>query len=215
MMSTEICKYYEDDQFLIVEKPAGLIVHATLDKTRPNLYDNLKSKYSELYLIHRLDKDTSGLILFSKKSEINQELQALLESREISKKYLCVVHGRWNESVGQLQDFLKKEKKKINSKWQEVMVKVDKGGQKAILDFKTQMTNNKYSLMEMTLVTGRMHQIRAQSMIQGHSIVGDVIYGFNDFAPRLMLHSHQLDFHFQGKRILVESPIPEIFKQYF
>lgn len=60
-MTKEIIKYYEDDQLLIVEKPAGLIVHATLDRSRPNLYDLLKQNYQELYLIHRLDKDTSGL----------------------------------------------------------------------------------------------------------------------------------------------------------
>lgn len=214
-MTREIIKYYEDDQLLIVEKPEGLIVHATLDRSRPNLYDLLKQNYPELYLIHRLDKDTSGLILFSKKSEINQELQNLLESREIKKTYLCVVHGMWASPEGQLQDFLKKEKKKIKSKWQEVMVKVDKGGQKAILNFKVQKSNQHFSLMEMTLVTGRMHQIRVQSQIQGHSIVGDSLYGLEDQSSRMMLHSYQLEFHFQGKRISVLSPMPEEFKQYF
>jgi 23S rRNA pseudouridine1911/1915/1917 synthase len=214
-MTKEIVKYYEDDQLLIVEKPAGLVVHATLDRSRPNLYDLLKQNYPELYLIHRLDKDTSGLILFSKKADINQELQNLLESREIKKTYLCVVHGEWVTLDGQLQDFLKKEKKKIDLKWQEVMVKVDKGGQKAILNFQVQKSNQHYSLMEMTLVTGRMHQIRVQSQLQGHSIVGDKLYGVKDQASRMMLHSHQLDFSFQDKKISVLSSMPEEFKQYF
>lgn len=214
-MSQEIIKHYEDDQLLIVEKPEGLIVHASVDKSRSNLYDLLKINYPELYLIHRLDKDTSGLILFSKKSDINQELQLLLESRKINKTYLCVVHGEWSESEGQLQDFISKEKKKINLKWQEVMVKVARGGQKAILDFKKIKSNSFYSLLEMKLITGRMHQIRVQSQIQGHSILGDVLYGKQDNIPRLMLHSHKLDFTFEGHHISVESPMPEIFKQYF
>lgn len=202
---------FEDSNFLIVNKPAGLIVHATVDKSRENLFDILRETYPELSILHRLDKDTSGAMLFSKKPEINKDIQAIFDERSIQKTYLALVHGEWAEDKGVMEDFLKKEKIKNKEK----MVKVLKGGQKAITYFEKISTKNNVTLMRFTLETGRMHQIRVQSALRGHPLLGDTFYGKADGAQRLFLHSHYLEFQFEGQSIAVTAEAPLEFKQYF
>lgn len=202
---------FEDSNFLIVNKPAGLIVHATVDKSRENLFDILKETYPELSILHRLDKDTSGAMLFSKNPEINKDIQAIFDERSIQKTYLALVHGEWKEEKGVMEDFLKKEKIKNKEK----MVKVLKGGQKAITYFEKITFKNNVTQMRFTLETGRMHQIRVQSALRQHPLLGDNFYGKPDSAERLFLHSHYLEFDYQGKKISVTAEVPEEFKRYF
>ncbi len=202
---------YEDSDFLIVNKPSGLIVHATVDKSRENLYDLLKKDHPELAILHRLDKDTSGAMLFSKNPEINKDIQTIFDERTIEKTYIALVHGEWEGEKGTMEDFLKKEKVKNKEK----MVKVLKGGQKAITYFEKKDYKNGVSLMSFTLETGRMHQIRVQSALRNHPLLGDTFYGKADKAERLFLHSHHLEFQFQGRLISVTAPLPALFKQYF
>lgn len=208
---SNIVTLYENDDFLVVDKPSGLVVHATLDKDRENLYDLLKEKYSDLSLIHRLDKDTSGAILFSKKKSANNEIQKIFDERLIKKSYIAIVHGEWKDPEGKLEDFIKKEK----IKGLELMVKVSKGGQKAITYFEVVEIKNNFSLIKFTLETGRMHQIRVQSALRNHPLLGDGLYGKKDRAERLYLHSHILEFVYKNQLIKVESRIPDAFKQYF
>lgn len=202
---------FEDENFLIVNKPSGLVVHATVDKARENLYDILKKSHPDLAILHRLDKDTSGAMLFSKNPEINKDAQALFDERIIQKTYIALVHGEWEGEKGVMEDFLKKEKIKNKEK----MVKVLKGGQKAITYFEKKSYKNGVSLMSFTLETGRMHQIRVQSALRNHPLLGDTFYGKPDKALRLFLHSHHLSFEFQGKKISVVAELPKEFKQYF
>lgn len=210
-ISSMIQVLYEDSDFLIVNKPSGLIVHATVDKSRENLYDILKKDHPELAILHRLDKDTSGAMLFSKNPEINKDIQAIFDERTIEKTYIALVHGEWEGEKGMMEDFLKKEKVKNKEK----MVKVLKGGQKAITYFEKREYKNGVSLMSFTLETGRMHQIRVQSALRNHPLMGDAFYGKPDKAERLFLHSHHLEFQFQGRLISVTAPLPEEFKRYF
>lgn len=207
---------YEDDNFLIVNKRAGEVVHATLDKSRDNLYDRLKNcgKYQYLGLHHRLDKDTSGAILFTKNELVNSFIQNAFENHTIVKKYWAITHGEWKSSIDELiTDFLKKEKNKNKI---ELMVKVTKGGQKAISIINTLKTSNSLTLIEFTLKTGRMHQIRVQSALRDHPIIGDAFYGNKELdkmyhPERLFLHSKEISFEYMGKKISAIAPIDENF----
>jgi len=200
---------YEDENFLIVNKPAGLIVHATLDKKRENLFDILKSKYPELFLLHRLDKDTSGAILFTKNESVNKFVEEGFRTHSIQKVYQTIVSGEWNYQ-GELSSFLKKVK---NTRGIEVMEIVTKGGVKALSLVKTMKSNKHYSLMEFELKTGRMHQIRIQCKGNGHPIVGDPIYD-GEKSSRLFLHSAKLSFIYQGKEISVQAPLDNLFTEF-
>ena len=150
-------------------------------------------------------------MLFSKNPEINKDIQTIFDERTIEKTYIALVHGEWEGEKGTMEDFLKKEKVKNKEK----MVKVLKGGQKAITYFEKKDYKNGVSLMSFTLETGRMHQIRVQSALRNHPLLGDTFYGKADTAERLFLHSHHLEFQFQGRLISVTAPLPALFKQYF
>lgn len=207
---------YEDDNFLIVNKSPGDIVHATLDKSRDNLYDRLKQsgKYDYLGLHHRLDKDTSGAILFTKNEAVNGFVQNAFENHTILKKYWAITHGEWISLPNEvITDYLKKEKDKNKI---ELMIKVTKGGQKAISLVNTLKKSKTHSLIEFTLKTGRMHQIRVQSALRNHPIIGDTFYGKSEldkkFNPqRLFLHSHEIAFEYLGKKISAIAPIDNKF----
>lgn len=201
---------YEDENFLIANKPPGLVVHATLDKKRENLYDVLKSQTQNenLQILNRIDKDTSGIVLFSKRTSGNQEIQNLIETHQFVKKYYAIVLGDWCID-SKFECFLKKVKDK-NKK--EIMIDVSKGGVKSISLIKTLKSNAQYSLMEFTLITGRMHQIRVHAKMNLHPIAGDALYGDIEFNKkqkyqRMYLHSHFLAFEYEGKKIEVEAPL--------
>lgn len=200
---------YEDENFLIVNKPAGLVVHATLDKSRENLFDLLKAKYPELYLLHRLDKDTSGAILFTKNESVNKFVEAGFRSHTIKKIYQVIVKGQWNFQ-GELSCFLRKVK---NKRGLETMEIVTKGGDKAISLVKTIKSNPNYSLLEFELKTGRMHQIRIQCKGNGHAIVGDNLYDGEE-NKRMFLHSTELSFLHDGKLIKAIAPLDNHFSEF-
>ncbi len=207
-MSVEIVSLHPD--FVVVSKPQGLVVHASLDKNRENLFDLLKVKFPtrEVSLLHRLDKDTSGLILFSLNSDKNKVFQKLLEERKIQKTYVAKVKGitEWHEEI-LLKDYLKKEKIKGIEK----MSVVQKGGDVALAYAKTLAPH----IVQVTLETGRMHQIRVQLASRGHPIIGDSLYGADH--GKLHLHSSFLSFDFEGNwcplRYIVRSK-ERIFRNY-
>jgi 23S rRNA pseudouridine2457 synthase len=201
---------FENDYYLIVNKPSGLPIHSTLDKTRVNLFDSLRKKYgNELFLIHRLDADTSGVVLFSKKAEANKILDSLFKTREIKKTYFALVVGELIPTKGTMEDFL--ERKKINGI--EKMIKVSKGGEKAITDFEVIEKKGLFSLVKLSIQTGRMHQIRAQLSLRGAPIFSDKFYGREIKHERLRLHSFSLSFidPFSQEKINVTAPLPDNF----
>ena len=201
---------FENDYYLIVNKPAGIPIHATLDKSRDNLFDSLRKKYgNDLFLIHRLDVDTSGVVLFSKKPEANKILDALFKTRDIEKTYHALVVGEAKEAQGVMEDFL--ERKKVNGI--EKMIKVHKGGEKAITEFELVEKKGHYSLLKLIIKTGRMHQIRAQLSLRGTPIFSDKFYGKEIKHERLRLHSSSLSFidPFSQQKIHVLAPLPDNF----
>lgn len=202
---------FENDDFCVVNKKKGLITHATLDKSRENLFDLLKDHYlkvnKEVFLLHRLDKETSGLILFSLNADKNKSLQELIEEKSLQKIYVAKVNGdpNWAEEI-LLKDYVKK----VTVKGIERQSIVFKGGDVALSMARSLAT----SIVEVTLKTGRMHQIRIQLSSRGFPIVGDSLYGGSiEKVKGMCLHSAYLSFSFEGKLYEFLSP-PEFYKGY-
>ncbi len=193
---------YEDDDMLIVNKPKGLLVHP--DKSE---YKNTLSSQVSVYLkeystrtfkpapAHRLDKNTSGLVIFAKTYQALKRLNEDIRNRKIQKKYLCVVHGHIYEAA-KIRGWLIKDEDKNKSR----LVKDDCCGGKYSETSYTPLANyvdernNEYSLLEVDLHTGRSHQIRVMLSSINHPIVGDVKYGarFNKQVSGQLLHAYKL-----------------------
>ncbi|PJZ47792.1 RluA family pseudouridine synthase [Leptospira saintgironsiae] len=210
-----IHKWYEKGFLLAVEKPAGIPVHATFDPNRPNLEDLVRQqeKEPELRLLHRLDRDTSGILLFCKEPSKNKEADSILAVSE--KTYLAVSVGIPTEKEFRVECFLKDGKGKVSS--------VRSGGKKAITDF-TVLSYSKeknISLIAAKLVTGRRHQIRFHLSSIGTPILGDEIYTDTSIKSlvskpkRFLLHSYLLKFRNEFEEdIKIVSELPADFQPY-
>jgi RluA family pseudouridine synthase len=208
---------YQNSDFIVVNKPAGLITHAVVDKSRENLFDIIKEKFKGQYvgLLHRLDKDTSGALLLSLNPDVNLQLQQMLEGREIKKTYTAIVCGPWTPKTFTLEDFLKKERIKGIDK----MVKVNAGGQKTITFINETTSLKDSTILSMTLETGRMHQLRVQTALRRHPVMGDEIYGDTGFdkkhqIQRLYLHASTLELAWKNENLKIEAPLPNEFTQW-
>ncbi|EMK02262.1 RluA family pseudouridine synthase [Leptospira sp. WS58.C1] len=210
-----IRKWYEKGFLLAVEKPAGIPVHATFDPNRPNLEDLVRQqeKEPELRLLHRLDKDTSGILLFCKEPSKNKEADSILADSE--KTYLAICAGIPKEKEFRVECFLKDGKGKVSS--------VRSGGKKAITDF-TLLSYSKeknISLVAAKLVTGRRHQIRFHLSSIGTPILGDETYcdsSSKSLVPkpkRFLLHSYLLKFKNEfNEEVKLISELPSDFQPY-
>jgi 23S rRNA pseudouridine955/2504/2580 synthase len=202
---------YEDDALLVVDKPSGVAVHGgsgvsfgvieSLRAARP------QAKFLEL--AHRLDRDTSGLLILCKKRSALVELHRMLRAGEVGKVYLAVVKGVAKKSL-ELRESLHKYVTAAGER----RVAVQADGVKAFTKTRTLKDDGEFSLLEVELLTGRTHQIRVHLAHAGHPIVGDDKYG--DFAlnrelkQRLLLHAARLAFRHPvtGESMKLESPLP-------
>jgi 23S rRNA pseudouridine955/2504/2580 synthase len=202
---------YEDDALLVVDKPSGVAVHGgsgvsfgvieSLRAARP------QAKFLEL--AHRLDRDTSGLLILCKKRSALVELHRMLREGEVGKVYLAVVKG-----VAKKRLELRESLHKYVTASGERRVSVHEDGQSAITRTKLMKAKGEFSLLEVQLLTGRTHQIRVHLAHAGHPIVGDDKYG--DFAlnrelkQRLLLHAARLSLRhpLSGEALKLESPLP-------
>jgi 23S rRNA pseudouridine1911/1915/1917 synthase len=183
-----------DDAIVVVDKPAGLLsmgsgrekqrtVHRILNE---HLKTRTRSPRQQAFIVHRLDRETSGLMVFARSESAQAALQRNWKS--VTKKYLAVVKGVPRNAHGTLTDHLVERKSFL-------VHRVDNGGQLAITHYRVLRTVGDKSLLELTLETGRKHQIRVQLATLGHPIVGDRRYGASDRTEaRLALHSCQLTF---------------------
>ena len=183
-----------DDAVIVVDKPAGLLsmgsarekeltAHRILNEHLKSL---TKSPEQQAFIVHRLDRETSGLMLFARSERIRAELQRNWKS--ITKKYLAVVEGTPSRTEGTLKDRL------LEDKSLRVRV-VEQGGELAITHYRVLKRRGNRSLLELELETGRKNQIRVQLAALGHPIIGDRKYGAKtDLARRLALHSCELSF---------------------
>jgi 23S rRNA pseudouridine1911/1915/1917 synthase len=206
-----------DDAVVVVDKPTGLLsMGSEREKERTAhrlLNEHLKtltrSRLQQAFIVHRLDRETSGLMIFAR----NQSTQAILQQnwKKVAKRYLAVVEGAPTNGQGTLKDHLVER----NS----FMVhRVDKGGELAITHYRVLRRHGDKSLLELTLETGRKNQLRVQLAARGHPIIGDRKYGAStDPARRLALHSCELKFRHpvSGASMEFHSGLPAQLKQLF
>ncbi len=205
---------YEDPQILAVAKPAGLPVHATHDDLRANLQGLLEKQVGrELVLFHRLDLDTTGVVLFGRDRSINKAMTDLFRDRKIQKTYWAVVEGRWPREAREIHTFIKKG---TGGRW--LNVPSGKGGDPAHSQFRCLESIGERSLLEVLPQTGRTHQIRLHCLSVDHVICGDRTYGKAD--PRgvpMALHARRLRFRHptSGAKLCIEAPLPDHWRDHW
>ncbi len=206
---------YEDRDILVIDKPSGLLTMGTNTEKSRTAYFALtdyvrkgcaKSR-NRIFIVHRLDKDTSGVLIFAKSEEAKFRLQS--QWSETKKKYLAVVHGRFEKRSGTITTYLaEKQGYGIYS------TSDSKNGKLASTRYNVIRETKRYSLLEIDLLTGRKHQIRVHIADSGHPVVGDRRYGKKDkTAQRMALHALSIAFRhpFSGKELFFETKMPEYF----
>lgn len=208
---------FEDDYFVVAEKPPGLPSQPTVDKKRSDFFTLLKKQLqaergADFYLAlhHRLDRDTSGVMIFAKNKEANLPLANLFKTHQIQKTYLCFTQPRKCPDTWETQNFLAEVR---DSKLKKIKMKsVNSGGQTAHTQFRLLEKFKKGLLIEARPLSGRMHQIRVHLSENHMGIFGDDLYPCLKIpqAPRLMLHAFSLDFihPFTREKLHIETPLP-------
>ncbi len=208
---------YEDDDILVVDKPAGLLtVGTSTNKTRTAFYfltdyvrkGNPKSR-KQIFTVHRLDQWTSGVLVFAKSEEIKDALQNRWQDTE--KRYIAVVHGKLTKKEGIISSYLAENKVfKVYS-----TTETEKG-KLAHTAYKVLKENERFSLLEINLMTGRKNQIRVHMADESHPVVGDRKYGKDkESYKRLALHSFSIAFKHPttGRWMTFKTKMPGFFHQ--
>ena len=202
---------YEDDDLLAVNKPPGLVVHPSFGNTSGTLMNGLLARAqswpagSTPALLGRLDKNTSGLILVTKRSAIYTALQRAMAANRIEKDYLAIVQGKPSPPRGTIDLALDRDP------WDRRRVTVtDRGGQPSVTKYERVAATATHAIVRCRLITGRTHQIRVHLAAKGWPIVGDATYGKAAGFPRQALHAWRLRFKHPrtGKEMSLEAPLP-------
>ena len=224
--SMELSVIHEDSHILVVDKPAGMVVHPAPGHMSGTLVNGLLS-YSSCFrekhwdpvragIVHRLDMDTSGLILVAKTLKSHAFLQKEFKQRRVKKKYLALVQGDEVPGSGVIELPVGRHPKK-----RKLMAVNEETGKYAKTGFRVKERFKTGALLEIRLYTGRTHQIRVHFYARGYPLYGDRVYQLRRhrkgpaIAPRQMLHSWRLSFRhpYSGIRFQFEAPMPEDFKQ--
>jgi len=211
---------YEDDDLLVINKPQGLVTHpsqGTPDGTLVNAImfhsDRLSSINGDIRpgIVHRLDKNTSGLLVVAKTDKAHLSLSKQIETKTAVRQYVALVDGNIKEDEGKIEQPIGR-----NPKDRKLMAVV-KDGRYALTYYKVLERFGKYTLVEYTLKTGRTHQIRVHSKFINHPVVGDVDYGGSNVFKLngQLLHAFRLSFDhpITGERLTFEAPLPDYFQQ--
>ena len=190
---------YEDEDLAVVVKPRGMVVHPAAGHPDGTLVNALLARLDSLGgiggelrpgIVHRLDKETSGLMLVAKNDRTQEALSRMLKDRKIEKHYRALAEGRFKEPEGEIDapiDRSKKDRKKMA---------VDPEGRPALTRWKVLEEGTACTLLDVHILTGRTHQIRVRMKSIGHPVCGDELYGFEKGVrvPCLMLHAYSLEF---------------------
>jgi 23S rRNA pseudouridine1911/1915/1917 synthase len=207
---------HEDNDILVINKPSGLLTMGTdSEKIRTAFFaltdyvrKGVAKSTKRIYIVHRLDKETSGLLIFAK----NEKAKLVLQSRweETEKKYLAIVHGRCEKPQDTITTYL------VENKAHNVYATLDsKKGRLAQTAYTVLKETKKFSLLELTLLTGRKHQIRVHLAGIGHPVVGDKKYGREDDTWKyLTLHAWSISFNhpFSGRELMFQTDPPGHFR---
>lgn len=218
---------YVAERFVVFDKPSGVLIHPQTKATPYSLIDELKSQFGmHANIAHRIDQETSGLVLCSRDRESERELKMMFQEREMKKKYLALVHGEFKDAMIVDAPLLRFQ---AESALVRMVVKVDESGKESQTSFKPlkYYPDKDMTLVECSPHTGRQHQIRVHLFHVKHPIVGDPIYGqtqsnigrFLDReltpqnrielsgASRLLLHANELEFVFNSQSYSIKSGI--------
>ena len=190
---------YEDGDLAVVVKPRGMVVHPAAGHSEGTLVNALLGNLDELSgiggekrpgIVHRLDKDTSGIMMVAKNDETQTELSRMLKDREIEKHYLALTEGIMKEKEGVIEEPIGRSKKNRKK------MAVDPEGRPAVTEWRVLAEGRNCSLLDVHILTGRTHQIRVHMRSIQHPVCGDPLYGFEKGAkvPCLMLHARSLCF---------------------
>lgn len=227
---------FEDKNFIIVDKPAGLVVHPGAGEHDETLSGWLVKQYPEIVklpwsdrerigIVHRLDKDTSGLIILAKNPNALEKLQTLFSEHKIEKKYLALVFGKLEKKEGEIVGLIGRDpharrrqiSKTIHFDFQAGHVRESKTYYKTLTEYR--FKKYELTLVEAKLDTGRMHQIRVHFKSIGHPLIGDQIYNIKHSRKvskelglsRQFLHAYKLEFinPFDNKKVELQSDLPD------
>lgn len=220
---------YEDKNLMILEKPAGKVVFAEKKTGSKTLIDLLLEKFPYLKkagkpprygTIHRLDKETSGILLVAKNEKTLAFFQKQFETRKVIKKYIALVSGILRENFGRIETLIgRSQRDHLKQKVYFPFEPKSEGKRKAITEYRVLKRFKRYTLVEVIPKTGRKHQIRVHFSYLGHPIVGDQIYGFkNQILPqrlkRHFLHASYLKIKLsEGKEVEFKSDLPKDLKE--
>ncbi|EMI9086111.1 MULTISPECIES: RluA family pseudouridine synthase [Bacillus] len=216
-MSLEI--YYEDEDVLVVNKPRGMVVHPAPGHTSGTLVNGLMHHCTDLSgingvmrpgIVHRIDKDTSGLLMVAKNDMAHESLVNQLVAKTVTRRYKAIVHGVIPHDKGTIDAPIGRDKKERQS------MTVDENGKNAVTHFQVLERFKDFTLVECRLETGRTHQIRVHMKYIGYPLAGDPKYGPKKTLDMngQALHAGILGFDHPrtGEYIQFEAPIPEVFE---
>lgn len=207
---------FEDSDVLIIDKSAGIVVNKAESVKSETVQDWVEKTYrifieNRAGIVHRIDKETSGILLVAKNSETFYELQKQFKERSIKKTYLALVHGKL-QGEGEIRAPV------ARLPWNTERFGIVPGGKEALTKYKVFKNYNDYTVVELYPETGRTHQIRVHLKYINHPIVGDYLYAGRKTSRddrktvgRVMLHAWKISFTHPktGKRISLEAPIPD------
>lgn len=217
---------YQDDDIAVINKPAGLVTHPAIGNTSGTLVNAMLNEWSEIGdmededhrhgIVHRLDKDTSGVMIIAKNMDALENLKAQFQARTVDKRYLAMLERTPNTPEGRIEAPIGRDPR------QRKRMSVQRDGKPAITEFTVLDTSFRdgATLVEFKLLTGRTHQIRVHAAFIGCPVIGDRVYGFrkqrsNKFK-RNFLHASELTFDHPrtGERVSFKAPLPEILEDF-
>ena len=208
---------YEDEDIIVINKPAGLLTIATEKEKEYTLYHFVmnyvknKDKHNKIFIIHRLDRETSGIVIFAKNQKTKNIFQNSWEKNILYRGYYAIVEGAVSKKEGTIKSYLTE-----NNSYMVYSTNNKNDGKLAITDYKVVKENDKYSLLEVNIKTGRKNQIRVHLKENGNVIVGDKKYG-SKINPinRMALHAYKLEFidPRNNKKLSFKTEMPTLFKK--
>ncbi len=205
---------YEDKNILVINKPAGLLTVSTSKEKEKTLfyetsaYVKKSNPKAKIFIINRLDKETSGIVMFAKNQSLKYKYQERWNELAIKRGYVALVHNYFNDKKGTIKSYLKETKTMLVYSTDD-----KKNGKLAITNYEVIKQNNKYALLNIEIKTGRKNQIRVHLNDINHPIVGDKKYGIKDNYKRLMLHANYLKIinPITNKEMEFECKVPKEF----
>lgn len=206
---------FEDEHIIVVNKPSGLLTIATDKEKERTLYHIVreylvsKDKNTKVFIVHRLDQATSGIVLFAKDEKTKNQIQENWNEYVSLREYVAVVHGKLKSPKATIKQKLKETKTSL------VYVSKDSDAKEAITNYEVIKENDNYSMVNIKIETGRKNQIRVAFQSLNNPIVGDKKYGKKDNETRLYLHANRLKLFYPviKKEILFETGTPQEFKK--